>query len=159
MASGQDFPRDLHNCFAKTPVLTIKCTTQILERGERSDAHLAVVHNNRGNAYYKLRQLERAIADYTAAVKLKPNYANPYNNRGIVHSHNKHFKRAISDFDRAIVRNPKYANAFNNRGYAYQKLNRLEKAGKDYRKALEIIPKHSKAKANLNRLEAMRIPI
>ena len=39
----------------------------------------------RGIAYIKLGQYQRAIEDYNAAIRLKPDYAEAYNSRGIAY--------------------------------------------------------------------------
>ena len=43
---------------------------------------LAKAYYNRGNAYSKKGEYERAIDDYAKAIQLKPNDANVYYNRG-----------------------------------------------------------------------------
>jgi len=40
---------------------------------------------NRGVAYANLNQYEKAISDYTEAIRLKPDYAEAYQNRGIAY--------------------------------------------------------------------------
>lgn len=39
-------------------------------------------YNNRGNAWQDIKNNERAIADYDAAIKIDPAYATAYYNRG-----------------------------------------------------------------------------
>ena len=41
-------------------------------------------YNNRGAAYIKIQDYERAIKDFNKAVELQPERAEPYNNRGRV---------------------------------------------------------------------------
>ncbi len=45
--------------------------------------HDAVAYNNRGSAYRKNDQIKEAIADYTEAIRLKPDFVDAYNNRGL----------------------------------------------------------------------------
>jgi len=50
-----------------------------------------VGYYNRGNGYGKLKQYDRAIQDYSKAIKLKPGYAKAYYNRGVVYSKLKQY--------------------------------------------------------------------
>ncbi len=52
--------------------------------------HDLVAYNNRGVAKGELRDYDGAIADYTKAIEINPNYANAYYNRGIA-------KKALND--------------------------------------------------------------
>ena len=51
----------------------------------------------RGSAYSYIGKHTKAIGDYTAAVKLKPDYANAYYKRGVVWLHLKEWERAKVD--------------------------------------------------------------
>jgi len=155
----KELPKELLDCIIPDPQRAIKFCTQIIKRARMSDAYLAIVYNNRGNAYFKIGKFNEAMSDYTAALRLNPQYANPHNNRGIILQRKGDYERAIAEFDKAVALNPNYANAYNNRGYTYQKLNRLDDASNDYKKALAINPAHARAKKNLEQIKTLRIPI
>jgi len=53
---------------------------------------------NRGNAYDEANDLDRALADYDQALKLKPNYGEAFYNRGIAFEHHKIFEKAKAEF-------------------------------------------------------------
>ena len=71
---------------------------------------------NSGLAKSEAGDIQGAIADYTAAIRLNPNYAKAYNKRGIIHGRNlQDYPAAKADFDRAIAINPNYGDAYYNR--------------------------------------------
>lgn len=86
--------------------------------------------------------IQGAIADYTAAIGLNPNYATAYNKRGIIHGRNlKDYPAAKADFDRAIEINPNYGDAYYNRARVREFLEDKPGAIADYQKAAELYQK------------------
>lgn len=60
-----------------------------------------VAYAYRAENYFSMGENEKAIADYTAALKLKNN-ADYYNNRGILYGVNDDFEKARADFEQAV---------------------------------------------------------
>ncbi|TAG97690.1 MAG: tetratricopeptide repeat protein [Oscillatoriales cyanobacterium] len=97
---------------------------------------------NSGLAKSEAGDIEGAIADYTAAIRLNPNYAEAYNKRGIIHARNlKDYPAAKADFDRAIAINPNYGDAYYNRARVREFLEDKPGAIGDYQKAAELYQK------------------
>ena len=115
---------------------------------EKTRKSLAAAYNNRGNAYYRLNQYEKAIEDFNMAIEFNPKYAKAYRNRGNVHFKLNQYEKAIEDYKKAMGLNPNLAEAYNNRGLAYHKLNQYEEAIKDYKKAIELDPRGANAYYN-----------
>ncbi len=97
---------------------------------------------NSGLAKSEAGDIQGAIADYTAAIRLNPNYAKAYNKRGIIHGRNlQDYPAAKADFDRAIEINPNYSDAYYNRARVREFLEDKPGAIADYQKAAELYQK------------------
>jgi tetratricopeptide (TPR) repeat protein len=90
---------------------------------------------DRGVAFLDGKDYDRAIADFTDAVRHNPKYAAAYYNRGFAYLENKDYDRAIADYDRVIALNPKLASAYRNRGNAYRAKGELDRATADFDQA------------------------
>lgn len=65
---------------------------------------------NRGLAWLRLGQLDRALADTNDALALAPNDAVAYNNRGVIYRDLGDLEQAARDLRRAIEINPEFPN-------------------------------------------------
>jgi len=101
-----------------------------------------LAYNNRGYAYHKLGEDQRAIQDLDKAIQLDPNYAKAYNNRGYAYHKLGEDQRAIEELDKAIHLYPNYALAYNNRGYAYRKVGNYAKSDADKARACSLDRQH-----------------
>ena len=118
----------------------------------RINPNYAMAYNNRGNAYAKKGDFDRAIIDYTKAIQLNPDSADAYYNRGNAYYNKGDFNRAIADYTKTIQLNPDYADDYNNRGAAYHSKGDFDHAIIDYTKAIQLNP--DSADAYYNRGEA-----
>jgi lipoprotein NlpI len=76
------------------------CTHFLNDRGE-SQVNRASVYNNRGLAWGAKGDLDRAIADYTEAIRLNPKDSGLYRSRGYVYFYMGDFAAAADDLLRA----------------------------------------------------------
>ncbi len=109
---------------------------------------IATIYYNRGRTYRDLDKLNDALADYTQALTLNPNYASAYFSRGLLQQQTKNNDAAIADYSRAIESNPDHAQAYYNRGLLYRKEGTDFRAMKDFDKAIDIDPAYGRAYAN-----------
>lgn len=61
-----------------------------------------VAYDERGKAYLRKGDYDRAIADFNTFIQLYPNQTDAYHNRGGAYGLKGDYDRAIADFDRAI---------------------------------------------------------
>jgi tetratricopeptide (TPR) repeat protein len=78
-------------------------------------------YDDRGAAYKAKQDYDRAIADYSEAIKIDPEKSSYYYFRGDAYKAKQDYDRAIADYSEAIKIDPKYASAFYNRGLAKQR--------------------------------------
>ena len=85
-----------------------------------------------------LGRYDEAVADYTEAIRLKPDYAMAYHNRALAKTRHKDFDSAIVDFTEAIRLNSDYAEAYAHRGVAQAELGNIDEARSDLQIALAL---------------------
>ncbi len=102
----------------------------------------------RGDTAADTHAYERAIADYTHAIHMQPNYAEAYNNRGYAAYWQGQYPDAIADYDRAITLRPIYPFADNNRGAASMASGDSQRAISDFDQALQQPPDLVQAYSN-----------
>jgi tetratricopeptide (TPR) repeat protein len=112
------------------------CSAVIKAARDKGDK-LAEAFNNRGIGYRLKGDYERAIQDYTQAIKLNAKFAAAYNNRGVTHDKKGEYDRAILDYDQAIKLKPS-AEAYFNRGNAHLGKSHYDRAIDDYNQAIKL---------------------
>ena len=137
-----DFSENIRRCHSDDihPDIQIAACTRNIQSGRFIGRNLAVAFTNRGLAYKRKGQWDRAIADYSEAIRLKFDDAQIFNNRGNAYYHNGQLDRALKDYDDAIRLKPDLAVAFGNRGNVYRKKGRFDRAIKEYDKAIHFKP-------------------
>jgi len=112
---------------------------------EREPARIPGAYVNRGVAFHKEGQLNKAIADFNMALFLDSFSVDAYYGRGTIFFEMGQFEKAVADLDKAISLSNYGAKSdvgrelfFLNRGFAYSKLNQNALAASDFRKACEL---------------------
>ena len=101
----------------------------------------AADYRGRGNAWSCKGDNDKAIADYTAAIRLNPKEADAFYDRGIARENKGDWEKAIADYTKAIQLDPKFGDAHGNRGDAYGHKGDYEKAVADYSEFIRLDPK------------------
>ena len=123
---------------------TIKNLTQRLEANP-NDAQTLL---DRGWAYHCIFERETAIADYTKAIKLKPDFILAYFRRGMAYSTSTGDNdNAIADFTQVIQLDADnaYPGAYFARGLAYDNKKNYKRAIEDVTKMIELKPNYAEA--------------
>jgi len=113
----------------------------------------AQAYRSRGAAYYDKSDYDRAIADFSEAMKLDPNIVPPsfalaYNRRGLAYVEKKDYDLAIADYGEAIKLDSSSAEVYKNRGTAYNIKQDYDRAIPDFDQALKLDPNYAIAYNN-----------
>jgi tetratricopeptide (TPR) repeat protein len=119
-------------CLADTSPAAVEACTAIILLDPHNDGALV----NRGIAYRRLGDLDRAIRDYSEAIRLNPHAADAFNNRGNAYRDLDDLDRALRDYDEAVRLDPHYAHALNNRGIIFLEMGNIGRAIADFNSAI-----------------------
>ena len=138
--SQADFTLDIHRCEVggDHPDIRIIACTRNIESGRFIGENLAVAFTNRGLAYKKKGHVDKAIADFSEAIRLKSDFVFAFNNRGNAYYRKGQFDRAIKDYDKAILLKPDDGQVFANQGLTYEKKGEPTQALRDFKKAYAL---------------------
>ena len=95
-------------------------------------------HVSRGVAYLRKNDEAQALADFDAAVKLKPDDGDAHFRRGAIKFQHMDWQAAIDDLTPAIQADPMNADAYNMRSFAYYRLMKNDEGEADTQKACAL---------------------
>nr|WP_315491617.1 polysaccharide deacetylase family protein [uncultured Rhodoferax sp.] len=105
-----------------------------------SNRQMAQRANDRGLQLYKEKQYAQSEAQFTEALKLRPDFALAANNLGFVYYKQDKFAEAARWFENTVKIDPSRAVAYLNLGDAYVKAGHADKAKKAFGTYLELAP-------------------
>lgn len=94
----------------------------------------------RGWAYHRLKQSDKALKDYSDAIRLRPSVSAWFNNRGLIYAEQKKYDEAIQDYTAAIDLDDENPLSYRNRAMAYSNKKQFDKAVADMEKGVELDP-------------------
>lgn len=129
--------------------------SRAIDYGRLKQGDLAGTLVNRGIIEAALSRYQDAFADYSRAIKVKPELPEAYVGRGNIYFLAGKYDLAIKDYTRALDLNISrdYIAHFN-LGMVYENTGKFESAEENYRRALELQPDWQLAKDKLARLLA-----
>src|SRR5712691_5333914 len=116
----------------------IAACSRVISSGKFKGHSLAVVFNSRGNVYQGKADYDRAIADFSEAIRLDPKYATAYSDRGRSYQLKGDYDRAIADFTEAIRLDQKHTFAYIDRGNSYRMKGDYDRAIADHSDAIRL---------------------
>ena len=108
----------------------------------------------RGNLYFKLHQFDKAIADFSRAIKMDVKQDQAWFGRGMARGRAGKVLDGIKDLTVYIRRNKNSSLAYTKRGVRYIWAGKLKKAERDLRKAVQLNPNNAEAFDDLGVLVA-----
>lgn len=123
----------------------IAACSQVIAAGDGSTQDRVKALVNRGFLLRAARDYDRAIADFTEAVRLSPQNAMAYRYRGLSWNSKGDHDRAIADFSVAIRLNPGYAQAYVGRGMARASKDDYDGTIADANEAIRLDPSYAMA--------------
>jgi tetratricopeptide (TPR) repeat protein len=122
----------------RKPDRSIAACSKILAQPS-ARAHAAAFHN-RGIAYAAKGDLDRALSDISAGIRLDPRRAYRWQERGEIYTRRGDYDRAIADLTEAIRIDPTRAFRFHARATAYRASGNFLQAILDYSEAIRLDP-------------------
>jgi tetratricopeptide (TPR) repeat protein len=118
------------------PNIEISSDVLFAQEDDKTAAHFLA----RATTSYQGGEHDKAIGDYTEAIRLAPNYAHAYCCRGLAWYMKGEHDKAIADYTKAIRLAPNYAHAYSGRGLACYMKGEHDKAVGDYTEAIRLDP-------------------
>lgn len=109
------------------------------------DEGLVEARSERGHIYRRRGRFAEAIAQFSAAVAQRPDYAVGYLERARARFESKDLLAARDDCDRALQINPQYSRAWHNRGLINLQLGEVLAAVQDLTRAITARPGYASA--------------
>jgi tetratricopeptide (TPR) repeat protein len=98
----------------------------------------ALGYNERGAVYSQKDMFDKAIEDYSQAIKLESKLPVAWRNRGSAYYHLGKYKEAIKDLDEALKLSPEYLSALQRRSDVYAALKMTKEAEADKKKIASL---------------------
>ena len=98
-------------------------------------------HVIRGDIWYTKQDFDKAIADYTEAIRLEPQMPNGHIARGAALGAKREVDKALVDLSQAIRLDPELDRAYSYRSWVWYWQGNYRNALADYRKATQLDPK------------------
>jgi len=142
MAAGPAVADDRSTCAQRGHQDRIAACTRLIAKSNGSDA-VALV--NRGTEHGYKGDFDRAIPDFSEAIRVNPKYADAWRYRGAALYRKNEIERGTADMTEAIRLDPRNLEAYNERGTGYYVAGDYERALADFNAAIRINPRFKSA--------------
>ncbi len=115
-------------------------TDENLEKEQNEDLYIW-----RGNAWYQLKNYNKAILDYNDAIRINKKSETGYYNKGLAQVAIGQFQDAIKTCNEVLKYNPQSDPAYLYRGSIYRSVKNYDSAIEDYTNAINLAPDYANA--------------
>ena len=153
-----------HDCFifAKAGVKAregVQICNAALKNEPLNGHNRAATYGNRGVLFNLTDQVDKAEADFKAAIRIDATLGDPYVNLGSMLIRKKQFHEAIEQINKGLELGMSFpAIGYYDRALAYDYLGRFKEAYLDYKKTLEYDPSFKLASDRLKDFTVTRAP-
>ncbi len=126
--------------FDLQPKVTKKEARKETKKEGEAEIKDAEGYHSLGFTHFGVNRYDLAVADFTKAIELDPNYLVAYYNRGVAYFDLGQYDVAIMDFTKAMELGLRGKGTYHIRGLAYAKQGKYDLAIADFNKALEVDP-------------------
>jgi len=133
------------SCNSRDRDRSIAGCTALIQSGQESGRNIAVAFDDRGLAYARKRNFDRAIQDYDQSLHLNPNSATAHYNRGVAYEFKHDYDRALPDLHRPVQLDPGDTGSHFCRGLALEQRGDYDRAIQDFDQVLRTNPKYAAA--------------
>jgi len=156
IAGVQTRDRDIIRLSSKARQISLPTNADLAAERSRKEAEEAAErtrkqaddHRSKGISYFNNGDYDRAISEFTDAIRIEPNNALNYTWRSNSYNSKGDYDRCIADCNQAIRINPNYSSAYNNRGFAYYGKGDYDRAIEDCSQAIRLDPNNMSAYNN-----------
>ena len=142
------FADDWADCRKSTPEMRISGCSKIISKSGVADKDLALAYGFRGGGHLNKGDKDKAIADLSQALRLKPNPSDAHLFSGLLHVAKEEQDKGIVEFDEALRVDPKNVRALISRGITFNNKRALDRALTDFNEAIRLDPKFALAYVN-----------
>jgi tetratricopeptide (TPR) repeat protein len=113
-----------------------------------------IIHNNLGIVYDTAGRFGEAIAEYSKALKLNPDYIEAHNNLAVIYNRMDRNDEAIEELQEVLRLNPGYTEGHSNLAHVYTGMGRYNDAIFELLEALRLDPEYGPAHNSLGHIFA-----
>jgi tetratricopeptide (TPR) repeat protein len=124
--------------------LAIDFCTGAIQSEQLPDEDLAIAFNNRGLAYYKKKDYDRAIQDYDRAIGLQLNYGAAFARRAEAYQEKREYERALADYE-AATQVDRNLGSERSKGFVFFYLGRMTQSAEMFEKQMKSDPEDIRA--------------
>ncbi|CCI14065.1 Tetratricopeptide repeat protein [Microcystis aeruginosa PCC 9806] len=138
------------------PVMALESRQPVETRIAQANYKEAIAHFNRGINYILQEKYDLALAQFTRAIELDPDYTEAYLGRGMIYTIREQWRPAFQDLNTAIRLNPRAAYADHFRGIVHLAFNQRQNAIADITTAAELFRQQGNTEMYNSAIEALR---